>query len=257
MTLSTRLPKIFDDADLSRHFRSAENGDKRPNGVFDGAFEVFDFFLEEEAGGRGGNEFGDADGGGMGPVCGAERVVDIDIAEGRQGFGEAVVVFLFARMESEIFKEQDVARLHLGDKPFHGRADAIRCKQNVFAHEPSQAFCYRGQTVFGIELSVRSAEVRTEDHLGAVVDGSIDGRQGRANAGVVGDLVRIVQRDVEVGSDDDALVSQHDIVDRLFAQIHGGSVRSVLPGRGVSVKQNRAEAGIDLAVLSVLSLLPR
>ena len=147
-------------------------------------------------------------------------------------------------MESEVFKEQDVARLHLGDKPFHRRADAIRCKQNVFAHEPSQAFCHRGQTVLGVELSVRSAQVRTEDHLGAVVDGSIDGRQGRANAGVVGDLVRIVQRDVEVGSDDDALVSQHDVVDRLFAQFHGGSVRSVLPGMGVSVKQNRAEAGI-------------
>jgi hypothetical protein len=70
--------------------------------------------------------------------------------------------------------------------------------------------------------------VRTEDHLGAVVDGSIDGRQGRANAGIVGDLVRIVQRDVKVGSDDDTLVSQYDVVDRLFTQSHCGSVMSVL-----------------------------
>ena len=160
-------------------------------------------------------------------------------------------------MESEILKEQDVARLHLGDKPFHSRADTIRCKQNVFAHEPSQAFCHGGQTVFGVEHSVRSAQVRTEDHLGAVVDGAIDGWQGRANAGVVGDLVRIVQRNVEVGSDDDAFVSQHDVVDRLFAQFHGGSVRSVLPGRGGIMKQNRAEVGERLAVLSALSLLPR
>jgi hypothetical protein len=30
----------------------------------------------------------------------------------------------------------------------------------------------------------------------------------------------------------------------LFAQFHGGSVRSVLPGLGVSTKKNRAEAGI-------------
>ena len=67
----------------------------------------------------------------------------------------------------------------------------------------------------------------------------------RANAGVVGDLVRIVQRDVEVGSDDDALVSQHDIVDRLFTQSHCGSIKSVLQERRVNGEQNRAEAGID------------
>jgi len=50
--------------------------------------------------------------------------------------------------------------------------------------------------------------------------------------------------DVEVGSDDDALVSQYDIVNRLLTQFHGDSVRSVLPGMGVSVRQNQAEAGI-------------
>ena len=41
----------------------------------------------------------------MGPVCSPERVVDIDIAEGRQRFGKGVVVCLFSLMESEVFKE--------------------------------------------------------------------------------------------------------------------------------------------------------
>jgi hypothetical protein len=135
-------------------------------------------------------------------------------------------------MESEIFQEQDVTRLHLGDKPFHGWADAIRCEQNVFAHEPSQAFCHRGETVLRINLSFWSTQVGTEDHLGAVIDGAIDGGQRRANTGVVGDLVLIIQWDVEIGSDDDALISQHNIVDRLFAQFHGSSVQSVLPEMG-------------------------
>jgi hypothetical protein len=39
--------------------------------------------------------------------------------------------------------------------------------------------------------------------------------------------VRIVQWNVEVGSDDDALASERDIVDRLFSEIHGSSVRLV------------------------------
>ena len=78
-------------------------------------------------------------------MCGAERVVDIDIAEGRQGFRKGVVVFFLPLMESEVFKEQDVARLQLGDKLFHCRADAIGGKQNFFAHEASQTFCHRGQ----------------------------------------------------------------------------------------------------------------
>ena len=73
----------------------------------------------------------------MGPVCGAERIVDVDIAESCQCFRKGVVVFLFPLVESEVFKEQDVARLHLCYKIFHRRADAIRCKQNLLAHEPS------------------------------------------------------------------------------------------------------------------------
>jgi uncharacterized protein YbbK (DUF523 family) len=47
----------------------------------------------------------------MSPVCGAERIVDIDISEGRQRFRKGVVVFIFSLIESEVFKEQDVCLL--------------------------------------------------------------------------------------------------------------------------------------------------
>ena len=119
----------------------------------------------------------------MSPVCGAECIIDIDIAEGRQRFRKRVVVFFFTLMESKVFKEEYVARFHLCDKAFHCRADAIWRKQNIFAHEPSQAFGHRGQAVLGVELSVRSAQVGTEDDLGAVVDGAIDGRQTSSECG--------------------------------------------------------------------------
>ena len=53
--------------------------------------------------------------------------------------------------------------------------------------------------------------------------------------------VRIVERDVEVGADDDALVPQLQRRRCLFAEIHGGlQSRSVSSETGVSVEQNRA-----------------
>src|SRR6185295_17305533 len=86
--------------------------------------------------------------------------------------------------------------------------------------------------------------MRTEDDFGAVVDGPIDCRQRRANASVIRNLMCIIEGDVEISSNDDALVSQYDIVDRLFAQSHGGSASVVLLGMEARVKHERAEAGI-------------
>src|SRR6185295_9529432 len=80
--------------------------------------------------------------------------------------------------------------------------------------------------------------MRTEDDFGAVVDGPIDCRQRRANASVIRNLMCIIEGDVEISSNDDALVSQYDIVDRLFAQSHGGSGSIVLLGMEARVNTN-------------------
>src|SRR5262249_19522686 len=160
-----------------RHLRASENRNKGPNGIFNRSLEILDFFLEEETRHGCGNESSNTDSGRMSPMCSSEGVVDIDIAEGCQRFRKGVVVLFFSRMEPEIFKEQHIAHLHLLDKSFHCWTDAIRCKQDVFAHEPSQAFCHRGQTILRVDLPVRSPQVGTENHLGTVVDGAIDGWQ--------------------------------------------------------------------------------
>jgi hypothetical protein len=55
------------------------------------------------------DELGDALGGGMGAVRGAERVVDVQIGDAREFFREFRVVFFFLLVKPEVFKEQDVA----------------------------------------------------------------------------------------------------------------------------------------------------
>ena len=175
-------------SELTRIFSSAENRDERSHRIFYGAFEIFNFFLEEITGGGFRNIFRDADCGGMGPVGGTERVIDVHIGEGCQGLGESVVILLFFRMETEIFQEHDVAGLHLGDETFDCRPDAIRGKNQNFAEQPLETFCDGGQTQLRIESALWPAEVGAEDDLCSLINGTIDGGKRGSNSGVVGDL---------------------------------------------------------------------
>ena len=121
-------------------------------------------------------------------MSGAERVIDVDIGEGSQGLGESIVVLLFLRMEPEIFQQHDIARLHLGNEAFHGGADAIRSKDDLFPKQALETLGNGGQAEFGVKLSLRSTEVRTEDDFGSLIDRTINGREGRSDPGVVGNL---------------------------------------------------------------------
>ena len=73
--------QVLDDADFVADFGAAEDGDEGALGILKGAAEILKFFLHEQPGGGFLNKFGDADGGGMGAVRGAERVIDVEVSE--------------------------------------------------------------------------------------------------------------------------------------------------------------------------------
>ncbi|GJM88961.1 hypothetical protein PR202_ga05548 [Eleusine coracana subsp. coracana] len=50
----------------------------------------------------------------------------------------------------------------------------------------------------------RAYQVAGEDDLGAVADEVLDGGDGGADAGVIGDVLVVVERHVEVGAHEDA-----------------------------------------------------
>jgi hypothetical protein len=52
---------------------------------------------------------GDAFGGGVGAVGGAEGVVDVDLGEAGKLFGEGGVVGFFFGVEAEVFEQKDLA----------------------------------------------------------------------------------------------------------------------------------------------------
>ena len=116
-------------------------------------------------------------------------------------------------MEAEIFEQEGLAGFQVGGHLAGDDADAVGGEgyvriiaEDVVEHaakvgdEGAEAHRVDG-------LALGAAEVRAEDDLGLVAEGVFDGGESFADAGVVGDDA-VLQRDVEVDADEDALVGQ-------------------------------------------------
>ena len=75
------VDQVVDDADLILDLRAAEDRDQRALGILERAAHELDLLLDQKAHG-GGQELGDAAGGGVRAVRGAERVVHVEVGKG-------------------------------------------------------------------------------------------------------------------------------------------------------------------------------
>ena len=99
---------IFQHGHLIADLGAAEKRGKGVGGVFQKAAQGIDFLFQQKSGDRR-QVFGDAGNRGMGAVGGAEGIIDINIAQAGQRFGEVGVAGFFFGMEPEIFQQQDIA----------------------------------------------------------------------------------------------------------------------------------------------------
>ncbi len=155
---------------------------------------------------------------------GAEGVVDVEVAEGGELFGELGVVCFFAGVEAEVLEEKGLAGLELGGELGGELADAVGGEGYVFrgsedvVEELAEAVD-DGTEAHGRDgLAFGAAEVGAEDDLGLVAQGVLDSGDGFANAGVVEDLGGagggvVGEGDVEVDTDEDALVGEVEVAD--------------------------------------------
>src|SRR5439155_18785238 len=176
----------------------------------------------------------------MRAMGGAEGVVDIDIGERREAPRERLVVFLLARVKTEVFQEEHVARLHPGDQFLDLRPDAIWREEDFFAQKALEPSGDRCQAVSRVRFAVGAAQVGAQDDLGPLIHGAVDGGQRGADPGIVGDLMIVVERDIEVSPDDDALIAKIGLVDRPLTNDHlrSRSWAHVLWLRGRLVREN-------------------
>lgn len=85
------LPKL---TDLGGNLGATDDGGEGPLGLLDGACEVVELLLEEEAGHGGGEELGHTLGGAVGAVGGSEGVVDEEVERPRELLGEVCFLCL-------------------------------------------------------------------------------------------------------------------------------------------------------------------
>src|SRR5437763_16451075 len=105
----------------------------------------------------------------MRPVCGGESIVDIDVAEFGESVDESGIVLLLAFVEACIFKKEDVAVGHLGDRGFRQLANAVRCERYRLAGMLRNDERERVQRIRSIRTDLRRPAVGKEGALPAFV----------------------------------------------------------------------------------------
>ena len=129
----------------------------------------------------------------MGAVGAAEGVVDVDVAEAGEFFGECGIVGLFFRVEAEVFEQERLAGFEVGGHLAGDCADAVGGEGDVLVVaedvvEQAAQVGDEGAKAHGLDgLALGAAEVRAEDDLGLVAERVLDGGEGLADARVVGD----------------------------------------------------------------------
>ena len=156
-------------------------------------------------------ETGDAVGGGLGAVSGAEGIVHVDIAQGGVFLGQGFVVFLLALVAAGVFQHHHITRSQR-----EAAIQVVGLQAHGAAQQFLQALGHRSQRVLGLEFALfRAAQVGGDHDGGALVQRGLDGRHRSPDAGVVGDVAVLIQRDVEVAADEDFLAFQVEVCQSL------------------------------------------
>ncbi len=161
-------------------------------------------------------QLGDSLGGGVGAVGGAEGVHDKYVRQAGEPGREFGIVLLFLGMEAAVFQQGYAALRKLLEPDLDLRPDTVVELHDVHAQELAEPRGDRihAQSVVGAILG--TPQVRDKDDPAARgLAQVINGRQRRADAGVVDDLA-VLERDVEVDAHEHALADDVDVLDGLL-----------------------------------------
>lgn len=139
---------------------------------------------------------------------------DVDVTQGSKALAELSDLLLISLdllslgilgaalllgVETQVLQQDNLATGGLVDGLLNLGTDAVLGEDDALAKQLLQLGDNGLQAVLGVGLAVRAAQVRHEHHgLGAVVDGILDGGESTDNALRVGNLLVLVEGDVEV-----------------------------------------------------------
>ena len=213
------VDQVVDDVDLVRDLGAAQNGDERAGRVGKRLAHDGDLLLDQEAA-HSRQIVGDAGGGGVRAVRGAERVVDEDVRHVGKRLGQRGVVLGLALFKAHVLEQDGLAGLDLGGELLRVLADDVLGELDLLAEQLGQALRDRRERILHIDLALRTAEVRAKDHSCIVIEQVLDGLERSADALVIGDVAVLVLRHVEVAAGNDLLARYVDILDALLVVLH-------------------------------------
>ncbi len=149
----------------------------------------------------------------MGAVRGAERVVDVHVAQGGQFLRKLRVVFLLFRVIAEVFEQQNFAGF--GQHGLDLGADAIGSHPDGLAQQFREPDGCRSQAHFRIRFALRPSQVAGENQSCAVIERVLNAGQGSLNTFIAGNFFSAgCERDVKIHPHEDSLSFKREIANR-------------------------------------------
>ena len=153
---------------------------------------------------------------------GSKGITHIEICQIGQLFGEFFSVFsLFLAPETGILKQNHISFFH-GLHSLCGSLAGhiiIAYEHHFLAQLLGQSLCYRSQGLLLVGAFLHFAQMRAEDHLAAVIDQLLNGRQSSHNPCLICDFA-VFQRHIEITSHQYSLPFCVDVINRFLIQTH-------------------------------------
>lgn len=223
------VQEVVNELDLVSDLGTTEDGEERTLRRLESLGKVVELLLHEETGSLLGQI--DTDHGGVSTVSSAESIVDEDVTESGQALAELINLglvslglvaisilgaALFLNVETQVLEEDDGTVVSLVDDGLDLGADAVGGESNALAKQLLELRNDGLERVLGVHGTIGTSKVRHEDdRLGAVVESMLDGGDGTDNALVVGDVLVLVEGNVEVDLDGKKGISKKEIEDRV------------------------------------------
>src|SRR6267142_4486756 len=146
----------------------------------------------------------------MSAVRGTESIVHINVAESRQLSGKCRVVLFFLGVESEVLEQKCVAIPKAGNHFLHLRTNAVGSERDLFPQQFAEPRSDRFQAVLRFRLSLRPAEMRSENQAAAFFENITDRWKRSLDARVICDPSAF-DGDIEVHAHEHTLAAQIEI----------------------------------------------
>jgi hypothetical protein len=213
--------QVLQDGDLAAHLGPTNDGAYGALRVvqhlaYTGQFALHQ--IAEEFGG--GKKAGDDGGAGVRTMCGAERIVHINVAEFAQQFAEGFVADLFFRVEPQVLQYQYFARPQRGGFGLRIRSYAIRGELYGFAEQRAKVFRHGLQAHGGVHFPLRAAEMAHEDRATAILEDLVHRAHDAPRSGIVRHIAIGILWHIEVHADQCFLTRE---VERVHCQ-HGAKI---------------------------------